>query len=57
MKKKARQELIGIGALAVGLFLGLTLLPWHITGDWGEGLGRLLWHNVGAGAVLVPTVR
>ena len=54
MKKKARQELIGIGALAVGLFLGLTLLPWHITGDWGEGLGRLLWHSVGAGAVLIP---
>jgi len=54
MKKKARQELIGIGALAAGLFLGLTLLPWHITGDWGERVGRLLWHDVGAGAVLIP---
>jgi len=54
MKKKARQELIGIGALAAGLFLGLTLLPWHITGDWGERVGRLLWHGVGAGAVLIP---
>ena len=36
MTRKARQELIGIGALVGGLFLGLTLLPWHITGDWGE---------------------
>ena len=54
MTPKARQELIGIGALVGGLFLGLTLLPWHITGDWGERLGRLLWHSVGAGAVLIP---
>ena len=54
MTRKARQELIGIGALVGGLFLGLTLLPWHITGDWGEGLGRVLWHSVGAGAVLIP---
>ena len=54
MTRKARQELIGIGALVGGLFLGLTLLPWHITGDWGEGLGRLLWHSIGAGAVLIP---
>src|SRR5436189_37903 len=54
MTRKARQELIGIGALVGGLFLGLTLLPWHITGDWGERLGRLLWHSVGAGAVLIP---
>jgi len=54
MTRKARQELIGIGALAGGLFLGLTLLPWHITGDWGERVGRLLWHGVGAGAVLIP---
>jgi len=54
MTRKARQELIGIGALVGGLFLGLTLLPWHITGDWGERFGRLLWHSVGVGAVLIP---
>ena len=32
MNPKARRELIGIGALVVGLFLGLTLLRLQITG-------------------------
>ena len=54
MKAKVRRELIGIGALAVGLFLGLTLLRLSITGSWGEHIGSLLWRLLGAGAVLLP---
>jgi len=54
MNRKARQELIGIGALAVGLFLGLTLLRLPITGSWGDRIGSLLWHVLGVGSVLLP---
>ena len=35
MNRKARQELIGMGALVIGLFLGLTLLRLPITGTLG----------------------
>ena len=56
MNRKARQELIGIGALVVGLFLGLTLLRLPITGSWGQGIGSLLWQIVGVGAVLLPAL-
>ena len=54
MKGKVRQELIGIGALAVGLFLGLTLLRLPITGSWGDRIGSLLWRELGAGSMLLP---
>jgi len=54
MKPKVRQELVGIGALVVGLFLGLTLLRLPITGSWGGGVGSALWHAFGVGAVLLP---
>ncbi|HEX4601066.1 MAG TPA: DNA translocase FtsK [Gemmatimonadales bacterium] len=56
MNRKARAELVGIGALVVGLFLGLTLLRLPITGSWGEALGSLLWRRLGAGALLVPVL-
>ncbi len=56
MKAKARQELVGIGALVVGLFLGLTLLRLPITGSWGEQIGSRLWRVFGAGAVLLPVL-
>ena len=56
MTPKARQELVGIGALVVGLFLGLTLLRLPITGSWGERIGSLLWRVFGAGAVLLPVL-
>jgi len=56
MNRKARQELVGIGALVVGLFLGLTLLRLPITGSWGDGIGSLLWRVLGAGCVLVPVL-
>ncbi len=56
MNPKARAELIGVGALVVGLFLGLTLLPWHVTGGVGGRLGALCWHGLGVGAVLLPVL-
>ncbi|PYP69643.1 MAG: cell division protein FtsK [Gemmatimonadetes bacterium] len=56
MNPKARQELIGIGALVLGVFLGLTLLPTPITGALGRGLGLGLWKVFGAGAVLLPVL-
>jgi len=56
MNPKARAELIGVGALVVGLFFGLTLLPWHVTGGVGGRLGALCWHGLGVGAVLLPVL-
>src|SRR2546423_6054078 len=56
MNRKARQELIGIGALAVGLFLGLTLLRLPITGSWGDQIGSRLWRLLGVGSVLLPVL-
>src|SRR6266540_5044448 len=56
MNRKARQELIGIGALAVGLFLGLTLLRPPITGSWGDQIGSRLWRVLGVGSVLLPVL-
>jgi S-DNA-T family DNA segregation ATPase FtsK/SpoIIIE len=56
MNAKARQELIGIAALLVGVFLGLTLLPppMAFTGSWGRTIGGALWQLFGLGAVIVP---
>ncbi|MGH8698175.1 MAG: hypothetical protein ACREVS_16955, partial [Burkholderiales bacterium] len=56
MTPKLKQELLGTAALAVGLFLGLTLLPIGATGPWGQGLGRFLWQVFGLGAVLLPVL-
>ncbi len=56
MNPKARTELVGVGALVVGLFLGLTLLPWHLTGGIGNRLGAICWHGFGVGAVLLPVL-
>ena len=56
MNRKARQELIGIGALVVGLFLGLTLLRLPITGSWGAQIGARLWYLLGVGSVLLPVL-
>ncbi|HYU28883.1 MAG TPA: DNA translocase FtsK [Gemmatimonadales bacterium] len=56
MNHKARPELIGIAALLVGVFLGLTLLPppVAVTGSWGRTIGGAMWQLFGLGAVLVP---
>jgi S-DNA-T family DNA segregation ATPase FtsK/SpoIIIE len=56
MNVKARAELIGVGALVIGLFFGLTLLPWHFTGGVGNRLGAICWHGFGLGAVLLPVL-
>ncbi|MGH7607309.1 MAG: hypothetical protein ACREME_08220, partial [Gemmatimonadales bacterium] len=49
-----RQELLGIAALLVGLFLGLTLLPLALTGTWGRTIGTIVWRLFGVGAVMIP---
>src|SRR5581483_4158903 len=54
MNAKARSELIGIGALVIGLFLGLTVLRLPVTGTWGDRLGALLWRLFGLGAAVLP---
>src|SRR3989454_12122117 len=54
MNPKARQELVGIAALLVGFFLGLTLLPVPLTGSWGRAMGAALWQLFGVGAIVVP---
>ena len=56
MNRKARQELIGMGALVIGLFLGLTLLRLPITGSWGDHVGSWLWRLLGAGSLLLPVL-
>src|SRR5258705_2522620 len=53
MNPKARQELIGIAALLVGLFVGLTLLPVGLTGSWVRTIGNALWQLFGVGAIVV----
>ena len=58
MNPKARHELIGIAALLVGFFLGLTLLPPPValTGSWGRTIGGTCWQLFGLGAVLLPVL-
>jgi S-DNA-T family DNA segregation ATPase FtsK/SpoIIIE len=53
---RVREELVGVGALLVGVFLGLTLLGTGVTGSWGRGLGLGLWKFFGVGAVLLPAL-
>ncbi|MEO8201139.1 MAG: DNA translocase FtsK [Gemmatimonadota bacterium] len=54
MTEDARRRLGAITALVGGLFLGLTLLPFGITGTIGGAIGRMLWRGFGAGAVGLP---
>ena len=56
MNPKVRGELIGIGALVLGVFLGLTLFTTHVTGSWGRGVGLGLWKFFGVGALLLPVL-
>ncbi|HKV71954.1 MAG TPA: DNA translocase FtsK, partial [Gemmatimonadales bacterium] len=56
MNPRAREELVGIGALVVGLFLGLTLAPWHVTGNIGAAVGGALWKAFGVGSVVIPVL-
>ena len=54
MNQDTRRRLGALAALAAGLFIGLTLLPVHITGPVGSWLGRNLWLTLGAGALGFP---
>ena len=56
MNPRAREELVGIGALVVGLFLGLTLAPWHVTGNIGAAVGGGLWKAFGVGSIVIPVL-
>ena len=56
MSPEGRRELVGIIALAVGLFLGLTLLPTPVTGSVGQATGVLMLKIWGVGAWLVPVL-
>ncbi|UCF40269.1 MAG: DNA translocase FtsK [Gemmatimonadota bacterium] len=49
-----RQELLAIVSLLLGVFVGLTLLPWDVTGAVGRIIGRFLWMSLGVGAGLLP---
>ena len=56
MNPKARNELIGVAALLLGLFFGLTLLQLPLTGSWGREIGGALWKLFGLGAVVLPVL-
>ena len=56
MNPKARNELIGVAALLLGLFFGLTLLQLPLTGSWGRAIGGMLWQVFGLGAVVLPVL-
>jgi len=56
MNPKARNELIGVAALLLGLFFGLTLLQFPVTGSWGRQIGGMLWKVFGLGAVVLPVL-
>jgi S-DNA-T family DNA segregation ATPase FtsK/SpoIIIE len=51
-----RQELLGILALAAGVFLGLAMLPVDLTGPLGRSAGRGLWNYFGLGAAMLPVL-
>jgi DNA segregation ATPase FtsK/SpoIIIE, S-DNA-T family len=54
MSADSRRRLGAITALVIGLFVGLTLLPFQWTGPVGGYLGHALWHLLGAGALGIP---
>ena len=54
MSADARRRLGAITALVAGLFIGLTLLPFPVTGPVGHWLGQKLWDSFGAGALGIP---
>ncbi|HUR96068.1 MAG TPA: DNA translocase FtsK [Gemmatimonadales bacterium] len=54
MSSDSRRRLGAITALVVGLFVGLTLLPFALTGPIGHSLGETLWGWLGAGALGIP---
>ncbi len=53
-EQTGRRHLTAIVALVAGSFVGLTLLPVHLTGPLGEWLGGSLWRMLGVGALGFP---
>jgi S-DNA-T family DNA segregation ATPase FtsK/SpoIIIE len=51
-----KQELTAIVALLAGVFIGLTLLPWDVTGPAGRVVGGMLWRSLGSGAAIIPVM-
>ena len=54
MTSDSRRRLGAITALVLGVFVGLTLLPFELTGPVGRWIGHALWHALGAGAIGLP---
>jgi len=54
MSSDSRRRLGAITALVVGLFVGLTLLPFPLTGPFGNWLGDKMREYLGAGALGIP---
>ena len=54
MTSDSRRRLGAITALVFGVFVGLTLLPFELTGPVGSWIGHALWHALGAGAIGLP---
>ena len=51
-----RRRLSALAALGLGLFLGLTLIPFPLTGQVGDFLRGGLWHALGIGALALPVL-
>jgi S-DNA-T family DNA segregation ATPase FtsK/SpoIIIE len=56
MTPEARRRLGALAALAVGVFLALSLLPLPVTGRVGGFLGGRLWGMLGVGALALPAL-
>jgi S-DNA-T family DNA segregation ATPase FtsK/SpoIIIE len=56
MTPRRRRELLAIVSLLAGVFFGLTLLPWDVTGPIGRFVGGLLWKYCGSGAAAIPAL-
>ena len=54
MSEDNRRRLGAVAALALGVFLALTLLPGNLTGPIGGWIGPGLWSAFGVGAVGLP---
>jgi DNA segregation ATPase FtsK/SpoIIIE, S-DNA-T family len=54
MTTDSRRRLGAITALVLGVFVGLTLLPFELTGPVGRWVGHALWHALGIGATGLP---
>jgi len=56
MTADSRRRFGAITALVLGVFVGLTLLPFGLTGPVGRWIGHALWHALGSGALGLPLV-